>query len=272
MELTKVTGEIAEFCRETHGSSDYHKEELFVQGKKLGEYAPLKYLGKKLESPQNVNDLLEAGFTFSAYDLFEDAPFKEWFEKQFSRKLSRTHAKTISIVSLPNNKEIFDAVETVNKCYQILRDQHILLNSKNLPVQLGEWYAKCIFGLHQKKSASQRGFDFYLENKRVEVKVDWGEFPSPKGVKVRKSLVELSDYCVIIYVAQNLMIREVCVLDSDFVSRKFSSKGHTIFLKDSDVGSYFFSRSQKHMNKVVNSNALLKFASPTLAIKLAEFF
>mgnify|MGYP000253517509 CR=1 FL=1 len=69
----------------------------------------------------------------------------------------------MSILGMPDNKSILDAVETVNKCYEILTAQQILVNGKKLPVQLGEWYAKCIFGLHQKKSTSQRGFDFYFE-------------------------------------------------------------------------------------------------------------
>ncbi|EQC52235.1 hypothetical protein M901_1149, partial [Bacteriovorax sp. DB6_IX] len=38
---------------------------------------------------------------------------------------------------------IFDAIETVNNSYEVLRSQKILFNGKKLPVQLGEWYAKC---------------------------------------------------------------------------------------------------------------------------------
>ena len=133
---------------------------------------------------------------------------------------------------------ILDQIEIVNKCYEILGQQQILLNGKNLPTQLGEWYAKCIFGLKQVKSTSQRGFDFVAQDgKRVEVQVEWSDVSSPKGVKIKKTLVDLSDYCIIIYVAKNFMIREVCFLDSEYVSRKFSNKGHTLFLKDTDVGT-----------------------------------
>ena len=64
-----------------------------------------------------------------------------------------------------------------------------------------------------------------LDGKRIEVKVHWNDQSSPKGVKIKKSLVELSDYCVIIYLAANLMIREICFLDSEFVLRKFADKG-----------------------------------------------
>jgi enoyl-[acyl-carrier-protein] reductase (NADH) len=108
------------------------------------------------------------------------------------------------------------------------------------------------------------------EGKRVEIQVEWSDASSPKGVKIKKTLVDLSDYCIIIYVAKNFMIREVCFLDSEYISRKFSNKGHTIFLKDSDVSSYFFSKSSKHFDKIINPITFLKYASPNLAMKLSE--
>jgi hypothetical protein len=186
--------------------------------------------------------------------------------------LKRAEAKKVLLFYLPDNKAIFDAIETVNNCYQTLRSQHIILNNKNLPVQIGEWYCKFIFGLQQRKSTSQRGFDCYLGDKRVEIRVEWGDHTSPKGVKIRKSMVTLSDYSIMIYIANNFMIREICFLDSDFIMRKFSGKGHTIFLKDTDVTQYFFSNSSKHLDKVVNSSALLKYSTPNFAMKLAESF
>jgi hypothetical protein len=115
------------------------------------------------------------------------------------------------------------------------------------------------------------GASLRLENgKVVEVKVHWHDSTSPKGVKIKKSLAELSDYCIIMYVAKNFTIRDILFLDSEFILRKFDTKGHTIFLKDQDVASYFFSKSDKHFDKVVNKTALLKFASPTLALKLED--
>jgi hypothetical protein len=272
MDFEKLYQEITVFSKETHGSSDYDKDHFFVKGEKEDEFAPLTYLSKKIEEIDNNESFLKKGFLLDSYDLFGGSKFQEWFERQFSRKLTRPLAKKIYILELPNNKQIFDAIETVNKGYEVLRAQQILMNGKNLPVQLGEWYAKAIFGLQQKKSTSQRGFDFYLAGKRVEVKIHWSDLSSPKGVKLRKSLVELSDYCIVMYVARNFMIREVCFLDSEFVLRKFSGKGHTIFLKDPDISGYFFSRSSKHLNKVMNSSALLKYSNPTLAMKIAESF
>ncbi|MEX0797950.1 MAG: hypothetical protein WD025_00805, partial [Bacteriovoracaceae bacterium] len=134
-----------------------------------------------------------------------------------------------------------------------------------------EWYAKSIFGLQQRKSASQRGFDFYMEgDKKTEVQVHWQDITSPKGVKLKKSLVEMSDYVVIMYIAKNFMIRDILLLDSSFVIRKFGGKGHTLFLKDQDVSGYFFSKSDKHYSKIVNKTALLKFATPKFAMKIDE--
>jgi len=153
-----------------------------------------------------------------------------------------------------------------------LRNKNIILNGKNLPTQIGEWYARCIFGLIQKKSASQRGFDFKQDGYQVEVKVHCGDTSSPKGVKIKRSLLQLSRYLVLIYLSNNFMIREVCFLDSDFVLRKFSTKGHTIFLKDQDLKDYFFSKSSKHDDKVKNPTALLKFSKPTFALKIADRF
>lgn len=272
MNLENLYEEVEVFSKETHGSTDYFKETAFVRGKGENDFAPLKYLCKKISELDDKFSLLKKGFVSDALDLYDQPAFSDWYEHQFGRKLKRSEAKKITIIYLPDNKRIFDAIELVNKSYDILRTEHIILNNKNLPVQLGEWYAKAIFGLDQLKSTSQRGFDFLLEGKRVEIKVEWGDASSPKGVKLRKSLADLSDYCIIMYIAKNFRIREICFLDSDFVTRKFGGKGHTIFLKDSDVTQYFFSSSLKHSNKVANPTALLKYSTPTFAMKLTEAF
>ncbi len=270
MDLDNLESHIRAFNEETHGRTDYYKDDIYiVLENKL--YAPKSFLEKKVEN-FNMNVLLKKGFIFDSLDLIGDDNFSKWYEKQFSRKLKRVHAKKTLFLHAPDNKSIFDAIETVNKCYEVLRNQKIIFNGKKLPVQLGEWYAKCIFGLVQKRSTSQRGFDFFIGDKRVEVKVVWGDKTSPKGVKLRKSLVDLSDYVIIIYLARNFMIREVCFLDSDFVLRKFSTKGHTVFLKDVDISGYFFSKSAKHSDKVINVSALMKYSLPSLAMNLTENF
>lgn len=268
--MDSLFGFIDSFNSETHGTTDYYKDTIFVV-KEAGAFAPLSYLKKKVEG-FDEDSLIGKGYIYDSMELIGSDTFATWYENQFQRKLKRTHAKKILFLHQPDNKRIFEAVETVNKCFETLRGEKILFNGKKLPVQLGEWYAKCIFGLMQNKSTSQRGFDFYIDDKRVEVKVHWGDATSPKGVKLRKSLVDLSDYVIIIYLARNLMIREVCFLDSDFVMRKFSGKGHTVFLKDSEISSYFFSKSAKHKDKVVNSTSLMKYALPSLAMNLTETY
>ena len=271
MNIDKLEEELNLFSSTTHGSSDYDHDEYFIMSENRMDFAPLKYIQKKTPDFKDINSLLKVGFVYDSFELSNNENFQQWYEKQFSRKLLRREARKISIVYIPNNKLILDQIEIVNRSYEILSQEQILLNGKNLPTQLGEWYAKCIFGLKQLKSTSQRGFDFVMEDdKRVEIQVEWSDFSSPKGVKIKKTLVDLSDYCVIIYVAKNFMIREVCFLDSEYVSRKFSNKGHTIFLKDLDVSSYFFSKSTKHFDKIINPITFLKYASPNLAMKLSE--
>lgn len=271
MDIQKLSEEIKLFSATTHGSSDYDKDEYFIMSEDRKEFAPLKYIQKKIPECKDVYDLLRSGFVYDSFELSNNENFQIWYEKQFSKKLLRRDARKITIVYIPNNKLILDQIGLVNKSYEVLAHEQILLNGKNLPTQLGEWYAKCIFGLKQVKSTSQRGFDFVMgEGKRVEIQVEWSDASSPKGVKIKKTLVDLSDYCIIIYVAKNFMIREVCFLDSEYVSRKFSNKGHTIFLKDSDVSSYFFSKSSKHFDKIINPITFLKYASPNLAMKLSE--
>lgn len=270
MEIEDVYHFAKQFSSESHGRTDYHKEEHFIKGQDDDEFVPLKYLGKVLKKQVDLRTLQHLGFVVESFELVMISGFQQWYETQFSRKLTQKHLKDVTICHMPNNMKILKTLEAVNESYEILRHEKILINAKKLPVQIGEWYCKCIFGLIQKKSTSQRGFDFYHKEKRVEVKIHWGDISSPKGVKLRKSLVELSDFCIVMYVAKNLTIREVCFLDSEFVLRKFSGKGHTLFLKDSDLGPYFFTRSGKHYDKVVNKNALLKFASPTMAMKIAS--
>lgn len=270
-----LKNKVFELCQKfsgtTHGSSDYDKDQIFVRGSNDREYVPLSFLEKEMPEIQSINQLKAEGFVFSSYDFLEINEFDQWYQNQFNKRLSSKVMKNIGILHFPDQKSIFDTVEVVHQTFQILKDHHVLMNGKNLPIQLGEWYAKIIFGLHQIKSSSQRGFDFKTENgSTVEVKVHWHDSTSPKGVKIKKSLAELSNFCIIMYISKNFTIRDILFLDSEFILRKFDTKGHTIFLKDQDVAGYFFSKSDKHFDKVVNKTALLKFASPALAIKLED--
>jgi len=261
-----------EFNSQSHGSSDYWTDSYYIKGETDDVFLPLNAFKKIAENDKhNLSDLQAEGYVISSLNYLGLNSFDTWFKDIFNRKLTMKEKKNIEIIHLPDAKKIFEAVEIVDQVYRILKDHKVLVNGKNLPVQLGEWYAKTILGLHQKKSVSQRGFDFYTgDGKKVEVKVHWHDKTSPKGVKLKKSLVEMSDYTVIMYVAKNFMVRDILLLDSDFVIRKFSSKGHTIFLKDGDIQSYFFSKSNKHYEKIANKKALMQFSSPDLALKIDE--
>jgi len=272
MKIEDLYREIDEFSSKTHGSSDYHKDNFFIKGGKAGVYAPLSYLKKKSSDYDDLNKFLAVGFIQNAYNFFEQDDFRTWYENQFARKLQKPYTNSIVVVEIPNNQVVLDTLEGVSKCYEVLRRENIIMNGKNLPTQMGEWYAKSIFGLTQVRSTSQRGFDFFMGGHRAEVKVHWADQSSPKGVKIRKSLVDLSDFTIIVYLTKNFFIRELCILDSAFVLRKFSSKGHTMFLKDQDVSQYFFSNSDKQKDKVANPTSMLKYATPGLAMKLTEWF
>lgn len=259
---------IQEFCKEPHGSTNYGKDEVYVQGKEADQYAPLSFLKKKIEDLSSEDDLLKLGFIYNSYDIDENPKFASWYKGQFAKVMPSPLRKKALVLHIPEHKQILDCIQIVHDVYDNLRNHSILINGKNLPIQIGEWYAKSIFGLKQVRSSSQRGFDFLIGNKRVEVKVHWNDKSSPKGAKIRKSLVRLSDYIVVMYVAKDFTIRDICFLDSDFVERKFDGKGHTIFLKDPDLSQYFFSNSTKHFDKIKNKTTLMKFSNPMFALKL----
>ncbi len=269
----KIDGIARDFSSKSQGNSDCWKETVFVVGENDEEFIPYATISKKIDTIKSTTDLQAVGYAVSSLTYLEMDHFDEWYQKVFNRKLTQKHKKEIEIVHYPDSKKIFEAVEIVDQVYRILKDHKVIVNGKNLPIQLGEWYAKSVLGLYQRKSSSQRGFDFYThDGKKVEVKTHWMDATSPKGVKLKKSLIEMSDYTVIMYISKNFMIREMLLLDSNFVIRKFSAKGHTVFLKDSDISSYFFSRSNKHYNKIISRPMLMKFASPNLAQKIDENF
>ena len=160
------------FSGSTHGSSDYDKDIVYVRGRHDNEYVPLNFLQKEISDIDHINKLKSEGFVFSSYDFLEINEFDQWYLNQFNKRLSSKIMKNIGILHFPDQKAIFDTVEVVHQTFQILKEHKVLMNGKNLPIQLGEWYSKIIFGLHQIKSSSQRGFDFKMENgKVVEVKV-----------------------------------------------------------------------------------------------------
>ena len=167
MDLTSIYSLIKEFCSETHGSSDYDKEEIYVRGETDKQFAPLKFLVKKNEDLKDIDNLLSLGFVYSSHDFVENSNFKSWFQNQFSKKLSVKRAKEAHVVYKPDVGKVFGILEQMNQSYEQLKAENVLLNGKSFPVQVGEWLAKSIFGLKQVKSSSQRGFDFLMNGKRA---------------------------------------------------------------------------------------------------------
>lgn len=258
-----------DFSATSHGSSSYDAELYFVMGESENDFVPLSFLIKKITSLTTMRDLQIAGFSFSSASFLELESFSEWYKKQFGKRFTQKHYSQMGILHYPKEEKILSIVEKVSRCYDDLKTEHVINNGKNLPVQLAEWYAKLIFGLKQIKSTSQRGFDFFSDDgKKIEVMVDWNDRTSPKGTKLKKTLVEISDCCIIIYINSSFLIRDILYLDSEFIMRKFSDKGHTIFLKDSAVYEYFFSASNKHHDKIVSRNTLLTFATQAFKNKL----
>ena len=268
MDMEQLVRDIEHFSGEGLRGPGNLEEGFFVRSPRGDAlYAPLSAL-----NCGDGRELFSAGYVCESWSLASPPDFEGWFERHFGRKLTKSLAKKIFLLYIPNNDKIFAAVELLERAYGILLEERILLNRKNLPTQLGEWYAKTIFGLTQCRSTSQRGFDFFCEGERIEVKVEWGDVSSPKGVKIRKGLLERSARCIIVYLSDHLMIRDVCMMDSDFVLKKWSGKGSTVFLKDEDISRYFFSHSPKHLDKVQNPSTFLKYAAPTFAAKIFESF
>lgn len=264
----KLKKYIADYNIKKHGSSDHFNHEIFVVDEEL--FAPLDLFLKK--EKLTINEILQLGYTHSSIEVFPNLKFEKWYRNQFSKEISPLIRKKIAIYYIPKQTDVFQAVEKISECYKVFREHHVLINRKKLPVQLGEWYAKIIFGLEQNKSTSQRGFDFYLDGQRVEVQVSWGDKSNPKGIKFRKSLVDMSKFCILIFLSDNLMVRDICFLDSEFVIRKYSSKGHFIFLKEAEIKQYNFSQSNKQKERVKNSGAMFRFAGPIFAMKASELF
>ncbi len=264
----KLAKFILEYNSKKHGSSDHFKQSLYIENE--DKYAPLEVFLKSENA--TLDEVLNLGYAHSSIEVFPNERFEKWYKNQYSKELSPNLKKKVGVYYIPRQLEVFNALEKISECYKVFRDHDVLINRKKLPVQLGEWYAKIIFGLEQNKSTSQRGFDFFLDGKRIEVQVSWGDKSNIKGVKFRKSLVEMSEYCILIFLSDNLMVRDICFLDSEFVLRKYGSKGHFIFLKETEIRQYNFSQSNKQQDKVKNIPAMLRFAGPVFAMRASEIF
>lgn len=161
-----ISGLGEEFSSQSQGSSDYWKDTAYVRGDDDTKFIPFSYIQKKENEVNSLGDLQSEGYVISSLDFLELESFASWYQDTFNRKLFQKDKKNILIVHHPDHKKIFEAIEIVDQVFKILKDHKVLINGKNIPVQLGEWYAKTILGLRQVKSSSQRGFDFYDEENK----------------------------------------------------------------------------------------------------------
>ena len=67
MEIDKLNEEVKLFSASTHGSSDYDKDEYFVMSDSRLEFAPLKYIQKKVPDFKDINSLLKIGFVYDSF-------------------------------------------------------------------------------------------------------------------------------------------------------------------------------------------------------------
>ena len=71
MNLESLNKTIEDFSKETHGSTDYFKELIFVRGQQPDQFAPLKFLCKKHESLGTKESLFKVGYVCDAFDLYD---------------------------------------------------------------------------------------------------------------------------------------------------------------------------------------------------------
>ena len=187
MNIENIFLEISKYSNKVQ-KQDFGDELYFIKGNKR-EYAPFRFLTKKIPEIKGIRSLEEEGFLANSYDFYLPDDFTVWYESKSKKKILKDVKEKIKILELPNHKNILCGLESIKIGYKILRDEKIIINGKNFPVQLGEWFVKNLFCLEQKKSPSQRGFDFYYDQEQVEVVVHWGNRPAPKGIKVKKSML-----------------------------------------------------------------------------------
>ena len=108
-----VLEQISEFCKEPHGSTNYGKDDVYVQGKSTDEFAPLSFLVKKIEGLEKERDLLKSGFIYNSYDVDEDPKFATWYKGQFAKNMPSSLKKKSVVLYIPEHKNILDCIQVV---------------------------------------------------------------------------------------------------------------------------------------------------------------
>ena len=131
-----IDGLAEEFSSQSHGSSDYWKETQFIRGENDTKFLPLNYALKKSDQIKNIAELQSSGYVISSLDFLGLESFSDWFQNVFNRKLYQKDKKSILIIHHPDQKKIFEAIEIVDQVFKILQDHKVLINGKNIPVQI----------------------------------------------------------------------------------------------------------------------------------------
>ena len=262
MDLEHIAREINQYY-ESAEDTPLGDGDVFVQCPKgSSRYAPFRAL-----SCTDWCELLKIGYVCESHCLERFTDFQNWFEERY-----QCPVKGVYLLTIPQDTKVHNAAAMLMKAHQMLMGDCIVFNTKDIPVQIAEWYAKSIFGLVQCSSHCQRGFRFYRRDIAVEVKVAWGEETSVRGVKIEKRALARSEYCIIIYLADSFMIQDICIMDAKFILKKWENKGEFVFLREEQISKYFFSRSSLHKKAVQNVSRLLQFSTPTFAKRMAEVF
>ena len=69
---------ISDFCSESHGSSDYWKDNFYVRGKDDNEFIPFRAVVKKDDSINEIAQLQKEGYVMSSLNYLELKSFDDW--------------------------------------------------------------------------------------------------------------------------------------------------------------------------------------------------
>ena len=94
--MKNLLDEIAkDFSSQSHGSSDYGKDEVYVRGDGDEFFVPHSYLQKKHAGNSDLEKLQSEGYVLSSLDFLELDQFDVWYKTQFNKKLTQKQKKAI---------------------------------------------------------------------------------------------------------------------------------------------------------------------------------
>lgn len=91
----KIYGIAADFSAQSHGSTEYDKDTIYVMGSSDHEFVPMSFMMQSIPEIQGVQDLKKIGFVFSSFDFLELASFEQWYLRQFQKRLTTKAMKNM---------------------------------------------------------------------------------------------------------------------------------------------------------------------------------